>query len=142
MHVKNNYDIKWTRDNGEAGVGMFNGDIGWVVSIDRRTDTVSVRFDDRVAAYSFEQARLLEPAYAVTVHKSQGSEFPAVVLAAVDTPRKLCYRNLLYTAVTRAKDLLIIVGDEKVIAAMVANDRRMLRYNGLCDLLQGYGEDT
>lgn len=136
MHVKNNYDIKWTKDDGENGVGMFNGDIGRVISIDRRTDVVCVRFDDRTAVYTFEQARLLEPAYAVTVHKSQGCEFPAVILTVADTPKRLCYRNLLYTAVTRAKDLLIIVGKEEVIAAMVENDRKMLRYTALCDLLQ------
>jgi exodeoxyribonuclease V alpha subunit len=142
MQVRNSYDIQWVKDDGEAGAGMFNGDIGRILNIERRTDTVTVRFDDRIATYSFDQARFLEPAFAVTVHKSQGSEFPAVILAVGDTPRRLCYRNLLYTAVTRARNLLVIVGNEEVIRAMVENDRRMLRYTCLKELLQGEGEST
>ncbi len=135
MQTRNNYDIEWARDNGEKGLGMFNGDIGTVEAIDRKNQRIVCAFEDRKVGYSFEQARQLEPAYAVTVHKSQGSEFPAVVLAVSGVPRKLCYRNLLYTAVTRAKDLLVIVGEKPVITAMVANDRRMLRYTGLGSFL-------
>ena len=136
MQTRNNYDIEWTRDDGEEGVGVFNGDIGIVSEIDTRDGTISIRFDDRVARYDLDQARQLEEAYAITVHKSQGSEFPAVILAVGDTPRKLCYRNLLYTAVTRARSLLIIAGNEDLISLMVNNDRKMFRYTGLMYMLR------
>ena len=135
MQTRNNYDIEWVRDDGEKGVGVFNGDIGKVMEVDRKNSIIKVRFDDRTAEYSYEQARQLEQAYAITVHKSQGSEFPAVILAVGDTPRKLCYRNLLYTAVTRARNLLIITGSEDLIALMVNNDRKMFRYTGLSEML-------
>jgi exodeoxyribonuclease V alpha subunit len=136
MQTRNNYDIEWTRDNGEEGVGVFNGDIGIVDRVDVRDGIISIRFDDRVARYDLDQARQLEEAYAITVHKSQGSEFPAVILAVGDTPRKLCYRNLLYTAVTRARSLLIIAGNEDLISLMVNNDRKMFRYTGLMYMLR------
>ena len=136
MQTRNNYDIEWKKEDGEQGVGVFNGDIGRVDSIDRRNGTISVRYDDRTAQYDLEQARQLEEAYAITVHKSQGSEFPAVILAVGDTPRKLCYRNLLYTAVTRARNLLIITGNADLIAMMVGNDRKMFRYTGLAEMLR------
>ena len=137
MQIKNNYDIKWERDNGEQGLGVFNGDIGIVEKLERRSQTVQCIFDDRRVNYTFEQARQLEPAYAVTVHKSQGSEFPCVVLALADFSPKLAYRNLLYTAVTRARRLLVIVGDPDLLERMVENDRKMLRYTGLCGFLGG-----
>lgn len=137
MQIKNNYDIQWQKDGGEQGVGAFNGDIGIIETIHRPSQTIGVLFDDRRVQYSFEQARQLEPAYAVTVHKSQGSEFAAVVLALCDFSRKLCYRNLLYTAVTRARNLLVVVGDENIFEAMVRNDRKMLRYTGLRAFLTG-----
>ena len=136
MQTRNNYDIEWTRDDGEEGVGVFNGDIGIVREVDARNGMISIRFDDRTARYDLDQARQLEEAYAITVHKSQGSEFPAVILAVGDTPRKLCYRNLLYTAVTRARSLLIIAGSEDIISLMVNNDRKMFRYTGLTELLR------
>ena len=103
MHIKNNYDISWKKDNGELGQGVFNGDIGILREINKRASTLSVRYDDRVAVYTLEDAQELELAYAVTVHKSQGSEFDAVILPLLNNPPLLCYRNLLYTAVTRAK---------------------------------------
>jgi len=131
MMVKNAYEVPWTRDGGETGAGMFNGDIGIVTAIDKKRDTMLVRFDDRVASFSFEQLGLLDHAYAVTVHKSQGNEFPAVILALGDTPRRLQYRNLLYTAITRAKNLLIIVGNEKIIENMTQNEGKLSRYTGL-----------
>ena len=137
MQTKNNYDIKWEKDNGEQGLGVFNGDIGIVDKIERRAQTIQCVFDDRRVNCSFEQARQLEPAYAVTVHKSQGSEFPCVVLALADFSPKLAYRNLLYTAVTRARSLLVIVGDPDLLERMVENDRKMLRYTGLCAFLGG-----
>ena len=135
MMIRNAYDIPWVRDNGEQGAGMFNGDIGRIERIDRRKDQILVRFDDRIATYSYEQARLLDHAYAITVHKSQGSEFPAVILAVGDTPVRLRYRNLLYTAITRARELLIIVGNEQIVDMMVANDGKIGRFTGLSRFL-------
>lgn len=131
MHIRNNYDIVWTRDNGEVGQGVFNGDIGILEEIDSRESTLSVRYDDRVALYTKQEAKDLELAYAVTVHKSQGSEFDAVILPICNNPPLLCYRNLLYTAVTRAKSLLILVGSRMTIEDMVNNNRKTLRYSGL-----------
>ncbi|MDO5137686.1 MAG: ATP-dependent RecD-like DNA helicase [Oscillospiraceae bacterium] len=135
MMVKNAYEVPWTRDNGETGAGMFNGDIGIVSEVDKKHDTIRVRFDDRTATFTFEQLGLLDHAYAVTVHKSQGNEFPAVILALGDTPRRLQYRNLLYTAITRAKELLIIVGNEQIIENMIKNDGKLFRYTGLTSFL-------
>ena len=131
MHVRNNYDIGWTRDDGEMGQGVFNGDIGVLEDIDTREATLSVRYDDRVAVYTRQEAQDLELAYAVTVHKSQGSEFDAVILPLHRLPPMLCYRNLLYTAVTRAKSLLIIVGSRATVEQMVENNRKTRRYSGL-----------
>lgn len=131
MVTRNAYEVPWTRDNGEVGAGMFNGDIGTILKVDKNRDTVYVKADDRTAEFTFDQLGLLDHAYAITVHKSQGSEFPAVILAVGDTPRRLRYRNLLYTAVTRAKRLLIIVGSDQVIQGMVENDGKLLRYTGL-----------
>jgi len=137
MQVKNNYDIEWRRD-GEHGLGIFNGDIGFIKMIDRGSQTLMIDFDGRVAAYSFDMANELELAYAVTIHKSQGSEFDAVVIPLFSGFDKLFYRNLLYTAVTRAKKLLILVGSAQRIAFMVGNNRRTLRYTGLKHLLKEY----
>ena len=131
MQIKNNYDILWQTDDGVYGSGVFNGDIGVLDSIDIVAHTVNVRFDNKVAAYSGEEIGQLELAYAVTVHKSQGSEFDCVILPVLDVPYQLRYRNLLYTAVTRAKKMLVIVGSKEVVFKMVANDRKTLRYTGL-----------
>lgn len=131
MHNKNNYDISWSRDDGEVGSGVFNGDIGRLMEVDPRTETMSVRYDDRVAVYGREDARDLELAYAVTVHKSQGSEFDAVIMPLFYNQPQLCYRNLLYTGVTRAKKLLIIVGSAQTVEDMVNNNKKTLRYSGL-----------
>ena len=131
MHTRNNYDIGWTRDDGEFGSGVFNGDIGVLEQVDPRGESVAVRYDDRVALYSRQDAQDLELAYAATVHKSQGSEFEAVVVPLYHNQRQLCYRNLLYTAVTRAKSLLILVGSRDTIQEMVENNRKTLRYSGL-----------
>lgn len=140
MQTKNNYDIKYVRDGGEGGIGVFNGDIGEIESIDYAMQRVTVKFDDRTVAYTFEQAKQLDAAYAATVHKSQGSEFEAVVLCLSDISRRLRYRNLLYTAVTRAKKLLVIVGESSVLAEMVHNDRKLLRYTGLEGFLKQDGK--
>ena len=131
MHIRNDYDIVWTRDNGESGTGVFNGDIGILEEINLREQAMHIRYDDRVAFYSLEQAQELEPAYAITVHKSQGSEFDTVVLPLYRNPVQLCYRNLLYTAVTRAKNVLVTVGSRETVQSMVQNDRKTLRYTGL-----------
>ena len=131
MHNRNNYDIPWTRDDGECGSGIFNGDIGVLEEIRLREDMLTVRYDDRVATYTKEDAQDLELAYAITVHKSQGSEFEAVILPLFRNTPHLCYRNLLYTAVTRAKSLLVIVGSRDTLDKMIENDRKTLRYTGL-----------
>lgn len=131
MQVKNNYDISFERDNGEIGSGIFNGDIGTLIEISKDKSAVFVRFDDKIAVYGLEQAADLELAYAMTVHKSQGSEFDAVVIPMYQGPPMLYYRNLLYTAVTRAKHLLVLVGNENIVAKMVNNNRKSKRYSGL-----------
>lgn len=135
MQIKNNYDLQWQRDNGDIGYGVFNGDVGYISLIDIKGGLVKVRFDDRTATYFVENIGELELAYAVTVHKSQGSEFDCVILPLLDTPSQLLYRNLLYTAVTRAKKLLIVVGSEAVYEKMAANDRKTLRYTLLKEFL-------
>jgi len=131
MQVKNNYDIPWTRDDGEMASGVFNGDIGILTEVDVNEGTLTVRYEDREALYNRKDAADLEPAYAVTVHKSQGSEFDAVVMPVFSGVPQLTYRNLLYTAVTRAKSLLILVGSGETVRRMVENDRKTLRYTGL-----------
>ena len=136
MQIKNNYDLQYRRDNGEYGTGVFNGDVGFITDIDKRGGVLKVRFDDRVATYFSEDLAQLELAYAVTVHKSQGSEYTCVVLPLFDVPQKLKYRNLLYTAVTRAKKLLVAVGKDTVWTDMVANDRKTLRYTMLKQFLK------
>ena len=136
MQTKNNYDLQYKRDGGEYGTGVFNGDVGYITDIDKRGGIMTVRFDDRTVTYFSEDLSQLEPAYAVTVHKSQGSEYDCVVLPLYDVPTRLRYRNLLYTAVTRAKKLLVAVGDEGIWLEMAANDRKTLRYTFLKQFLK------
>ena len=124
MQIKNNYDILWQRDNGEEGLGVYNGDIGFIESIDRPPRRCASALTTGWRRYLFEMAPELELAYAITVHKSQGSEFEAVVMPLSGYKSKMHYRNLLYTAVTRAKSRLIILGQENTIAAMIENDRQ------------------
>lgn len=131
MQVRNNYDLLWTKDNGETGDGVFNGEIGVIESINKRARIIKIRFDDRVASYDFDFANDLDHAYATTVHKSQGNEFEAVVMPLYRGAPMLMYRNLLYTAVTRAKKLMIIVGSDEIVRKMVNNDRKNKRYSGL-----------
>lgn len=137
MQIKNNYDILWTKEGGEEGMGVYNGDIGSVIMIDRPSKTIMVQFDDRRAPYSFDMADQLELAYAVTVHKSQGSEFDAVIMPLMNYKSKMYYRNLLYTGVTRAKNHLILLGKEETVRYMVENDRRTVRYTNLLEMLKG-----
>lgn len=131
MQIRNNYDIPWVRDDGEIGQGIFNGDVGILTSVNKNSKSLEVRFDDKTAKYHGDDLLNLELAYAVTVHKSQGNEFNAVIIPMHKGAPQLYYRNLLYTAVTRAKFLLILVGDPGVVEYMVKNNRRTLRYSGL-----------
>lgn len=136
MQIRNNYDLPVTTAEGQEEAGVFNGDIGIIVGIYPREKQIKVQFEDRVATYGYEQLDELEPAYAITVHKSQGSEFDAVVLVLGETTPLLQYRNLLYTAVTRAKKLLVVIGSRQVVDNMVANNKQKRRYSGLKYLLQ------
>ncbi len=141
MQVKNNYNITWEKA-GEEGSGIFNGDIGVLEKIQKGVGSLSVRFDeDRIASYAPEDAADLELAYAVTVHKSQGNEFEAVILPIFGVVPQLCYRNLFYTAVTRAKRLLIVVGSREQIIEMVNNNKKTRRYSALKSLLAEMTED-
>ncbi len=135
MQIRNNYDLQWQKDDGEFGTGVFNGDVGYITDIDLRGGIVKVKFDDRIATYFTENIGELELAYAITVHKSQGSEFDCVILPLFDVPSQLKYRNLLYTAVTRAKKMLVIVGSEGIYNEMVANDKKTLRYTLLREFI-------
>ena len=138
MQIRNNYDILWKRaDAPGSGSGIFNGDIGIIEQIDYETELVTIRFDERVAEYAFDMLGELEPAYAMTVHKSQGSEYRAVIFCAFSGAQMLLTRSVLYTAITRARELLIVVGNEQIVAAMTANDRQQRRYSGLKLRLQG-----
>jgi exodeoxyribonuclease V alpha subunit len=132
MQIRNNYDIIWKNyDETEGGTGVFNGDIGVITSIDYQGETLTVDFEDKLVTYMFQQLGELELAYAMTVHKSQGSEYSVVILSATEGPARLLSRGVLYTAVTRAKDMLIIVGDATVVEKMTYNDKRQRRYSGL-----------
>ena len=142
MQVKNNYDLFWENpDTGEKDLGVFNGDIGTIVEVD--VGGITVSFEGRLAAYPPELLGELEPAYAVTVHKAQGSEYRAVILALSDVPPSLLARGVLYTAITRARELFILVGDGELMARMVANDRQMRRYSALrTRLLRETGQEV
>lgn len=135
MQVKNNYDIEWERGN-EAGVGIFNGDIGIIEQIDFSEEKMRLRFDDRSTEYDFSSLEELEHAYAITIHKSQGSEYPIVIIPMFNYSSKLMTRNLLYTAVTRAQKMVVLVGRPEVVQGMVSNNRTVNRYTGLRYLLK------
>lgn len=132
MQIKNNYNIPFVREDSTMGEGIFNGDIGILVDIDKNDSTVIVKFDDRYARYNFENVTDLDLAYAITVHKSQGSEFEAVVMPMYYGAPQLYYRNLLYTGVTRAKSLIVMVGTPWTVQRMIENNKKNLRYSGLC----------
>ncbi len=134
MQIKNNYDIPWTKGS-EEGEGIFNGDIGILRKINYAAGTMKIEFDDRTASYPSDNLSELELAYAITVHKSQGSEYPVVIIPVVDCPPMLMYRNLLYTGVTRAKKILVLVGIEDKVYSMAANNRQNKRYSSLKDFL-------
>lgn len=134
MQIKNNYDLEWERMTPGGivhGVGVFNGDIGVITDIDFQAESLHILFDDKSVWYHFEALEELEHAFAITVHKSQGSEYPVVIVPVYGCSPKLLTRNLLYTAVTRASEMVILVGQEEAVARMVANNRQAKRYSGL-----------
>ena len=138
MQIRNDYDILWRRVDGSAvGTGIFNGDIGTITAIDSQTETMTVCYDDKLVDYDFAQLGELEPAYALTVHKSQGSEYRAVVMPVWSGSPYLLSRSVLYTAITRAREMLVLVGREEVVAAMTENAKKNRRYTGLKLRLQG-----
>ncbi len=131
MQTKNNYDVLWEKDDGTMGAGIFNGDVGTVEEIDPSGELMTLRFDDRIVGYTADMLNQLDMAYAITVHKAQGSEYKAVILLAAPAAPGLLVRGVLYTAMTRARELLIIVGDDTIPGQMAENDRRTRRYSGL-----------
>ncbi len=141
MQTKNNYEIEWKKDD-EKGTGIFNGDIGVIIHIDKSALSMKIDFDGKVCVYNSALAEHLELAYAITIHKSQGSEFDAVILPLFAGFSKLSYRNLLYTAVTRAKKLLIIVGSPSEVRSMVNNNLRTNRYTCLKNMLEMEDDDN
>ncbi|MBQ5819635.1 MAG: AAA family ATPase, partial [Clostridia bacterium] len=134
MQTKNNYSVEWITSSGKAGMGIYNGDIGTVLAIDTENETVEIRFDDRLCVYDFTMLEELDHAYAITVHKSQGSEYPVVIVPLFRCAPMLQTRNLLYTAVTRASKMVILVGSYGVLTQMVANNTHSER----CTLLGDY----
>ena len=134
MQIKNNYDIIWVRGR-ESGEGVYNGDIGIIETVNVNNKLLKIRFDDRTALYPFDNLNELEHAYAITVHKSQGCEFDAVIMPVSTVVQQLCYRNLLYTAVTRAKQRIVLVGSRRTVQMMTENDRQTKRYSALKEFL-------
>lgn len=137
MQIKNNYDIEWNK-NGTQGFGIFNGDIGVIKKIDLSEELITVDFEDKICEYDYTMLDELELAYAITVHKSQGSEYPIVIMPLYRYTPKLLTRNLLYTAITRAQSIVILVGNGEVAKAMVDNNRQTKRYTGLRYALEKY----
>ena len=139
MQIRNNYQMEWKRE-GEEGLGVFNGDMGFITGIDSEEKQIEVTFDDeRVALYDESCLDELELAYCISVHKSQGSEFPAVVIPVWSFPPMLMTRNLIYTAVTRARRLVVLVGREESLARMIANNHVFRRYTALCSRIREAG---
>ncbi len=137
MQITNDYEIQWEK-NGAVGIGLFNGDIGVIERIDLHEHFMKIRFDDKIAHYTFDLLDELDLAYAVTVHKSQGSEYPIVIFPAYSCPPMLKTRNLLYTALTRAKRMVIVVGKKEVLREMIENYREVLRYTTLTERLVAF----
>ena len=141
MQTRNNYDIEWEKGDSQ-GVGIFNGDIGFITEVDHVREKVIINFDDRIAEYDYLMLEDIRHAYAITIHKSQGSEYPIVIIPAFDYSRRLLTRNLLYTAVTRARDIVIIVGRKDVVYNMVDNNRLTRRYTGLAEMVRILDEEA
>ena len=131
MQIRNDYDIMWRTSDQQKGTGIFNGDTGYILSVDSSSEVVTVDFDGKIAAYAFDMLGELEHAWAITVHKAQGSEYRAVVLSVSRPAQPLMYRSLLYTAVTRAAELLVVVGERDTVRLMTENNRRARRYSAL-----------
>ena len=140
MQTRNDYDILWEKEDGTVGSGVFNGDVGHVQAIDPAGEWLAILYEDRKALYSLEMLSEIDLAYAQTVHKAQGSEYPCVVLCTMPSAPGLMVRGVLYTALTRARELLILVGDDAAVREMAANDRRARRYSGLRWRLAHFGE--
>ena len=130
MQIRNNYDLEWEKD-GKNGRGIFNGDIGVILDIDIPEQMMEISFDDRICKYDLSLLDELEHAYAITVHKSQGSEYPITIIPMYSCAPMLLVRNLLYTAVTRAQSMVILVGRTDIVHTMVDNNRQSMRYTGL-----------
>ena len=136
MQIRNNYTIEWTQKDGSTGIGIYNGDIGTVKSIDNMNELVTIEFDDdKTVEYDFLTLDEITHAFAITIHKSQGSEYPVIILPISKEVPKLHTRNLLYTAVTRAQNMVIVIGDVASIEYMVNNNQQTVRYSGLSDIL-------
>ena len=148
MQIRNNYQMEWEIRGRygvviEKGVGEFNGDTGILREINEFAETAEVEFEDgRFAMYSFKQLEELELAYAITIHKSQGSEYPAVILPLLSGPQMLLNRNLLYTAVTRARKCVTVVGNEETFAEMIRNEKQQKRYSALDERIRELSETT
>ena len=142
MQIKNNYQLAWETKSKygittESGTGVFNGDMGIIKEINLFAELVTIEFDEgRNVEYTFSQLEELELAYAITIHKSQGSEYPAVIMPLLTGPRMLFNRNLLYTAVTRAKDCVVIVGSDNTVQMMIDNESEQHRYSSLSDRIK------
>ena len=136
MQMKNNYDIEWEQ-NGNIGNGIFNGEMGTIIKINNISEYVEVNFDGKIARYEFSELDQIEHSYAITVHKSQGSAFDVVIMPVVRSAPMLLTRNLLYTAITRAKKLLIIIGSQDVINFMIKNTDAKVRNTGLEFKMEG-----
>ena len=139
MQTKNNYDVIWGKDDGTVGTGIFNGDVGMIEEIDPSGELITIRFDDRTATYTADLLSQLDMAYAMTVHKAQGSEYRAVVLVSAKAAPSLLVRGVLYTAITRARELLVLVGDDVIPGQMAENDKKARRYSGLRRRLKDMG---
>ncbi len=142
MQTRNNYDVIWEKEDGSAGSGIFNGDVGTIMDIDPSGELITICFDDRTAVYTADLLSQLDMAYAITVHKAQGSEYRAVVLVSAPTAPALMVRGVLYTALTRAREMLVLVGDDLVPGRMAANDRQQRRYSGLRRRLHDLGSQA
>ena len=143
IQTKNDYQLEWIRNSGsgwEEGAGVFNGDVGFITEVDVESSTLTVLFDeDREVVYESGDLESLEPAYCLSVHKSQGSEFPVVIMPVTPGPPMLLTRNLLYTALTRARSMVVLVGSEEVIRRMVENNHVARRYTALARRLSETG---
>ena len=138
MQIRNNYDIAWTNAQQTlSGTGVFNGDIGYITAIDPSQELLTVDYDGKLTSYGYDMLSELEHAWAMTVHKSQGSEYRAVILCLCNVPQQLAYRGVLYTAITRARELLISVGDARLVDQMIDNHKQTRRYSGLRARLAG-----